>query len=941
MSEDEHTALINVSSPALSSSPRDSASHIQSVIQQRPAPPPPSPTLPRTRHPPPPPPCKNSAFPRSPPPLPPRQAPPLARIPPPPPPPRPKPSPTRLPPPIPPRILPSRESTPLQYTAPQPAQTSGSNGSATCNTPRSQLGSSNQASNISHRALPSSSVSPHCLDTPRPTGVLSSTAHSSSSLIHHALVATPIPLHADALPVALSDRPLDSRPLPTEPPTNEPQSPPTPQYLTLPPPVNSYLPHLLERRAPNQTQDAALSVSRPHDIPPMASIPTHIDPPHLRSSQRQRPTVMPLPVGVNHPTGPQMFALPPPSSMVQTPSSSLLPHSHEPRMFDNAHDMVLNCPQFINNAQFNSVAPAGSGLKTLYEHSMPDAFHDSAARFPPARCHLETRKEYIDRICNQWAFGKLDHENPVMWLHGPFGVGKTAVAQSSAEALKAIHKLIATLFFSRSDKNRSDPRRVFTSLAYQIATVCDLFAALVDVRIRKDPSITTKSLSIQFEELIATPLKQIQDAAANGLEGRIVIIDGLDECRGTVEQCEIIRIIAASARDLTTPFRWFVTSRPEDPIIRAMDSRSILPIVHRIELPVSREIDHEILIFLTDEFTKIRESHGLPDSWPSDEVLALIVKRGAGLWIYVSTIVRFIKDENSFGPEDQLRIVLEFLEEVSTKLESNNPLAEMDFFYTLIMQRIPSNILETVQRIVLLNSSWGFDPVGLLRVLGLSISQLRQCCSSIRSVMELQSSAPELWEWRLHFYHASFVDFLTNYNRSGEFYIHGEFLNKFRRELLDWLHSVISTTTNSSNFIFPTGITLPSHTERDAHYSFRLVAFWELCFVPNCPIDTLTATSMSNLPFQKMLTLLSESFGITCKELEHLKWNFPIEFQDKIVRREKCPTPQCPRTGLVWILGHGDNEAIVITYDDGDMGLWNNQNPPPGICPCNYWGDEK
>ncbi|KAJ3560406.1 hypothetical protein NP233_g10859 [Leucocoprinus birnbaumii] len=525
--------------------------------------------------------------------------------------------------------------------------------------------------------------------------------------------------------------------------------------------------------------------------------PADIGPLRTNSSHHQSSTATSLPIGVNHPTEPQMLALRHPSSTVQTPSPSYVPQSREPRMFDHAHDLIFNHAHFINNAQFNSVAPAGSGLKTLYEHSMPDAFHNSAARFPPARCHLQTRRDYIDRICNQWALGKLDPEKFVMWLRGPFGIGKTAVAQSSAEELEAINKLLATLFFSRSNANRDDPRRVFPSLAYQITTVCESFAALVDARIRKDPSITQKSLLTQFKELIVGPLKEI-DTAESGLEGRVVIIDGLDECRGTTEQCEIIRIIAASARDHTTPFRWFITSRPEGPIIRTMYSPSISPFISRIELPVSREIDHEILVFLTDEFKKIRESHGLPESWPSEEVLALIVKHGAGLWIYVSVIVRFIKDENSFGPEDQLRIVLEFLGDVSNKLEANNPLAEMDFFYALIMQCIPLKIQKMVQKIILLSSSMRFNPIGVVRTLGLSVDQLRQCCLSIRSVMELQESTSDLCEWNFHFYHASFVDFLTDSKWSKEFCIHGEFLIQYRRELLEWLHFVIFHSTGNS-----------------------------------------------------------------------------------------------------------------------------------------------
>ncbi|KAF5344326.1 hypothetical protein D9756_011308, partial [Leucocoprinus leucothites] len=301
---------------------------------------------------------------------------------------------------------------------------------------------------------------------------------------------------------------------------------------------------------------------------------------------------------------------------------------------------------------------------------MPDAFYNSSARYPPPKCHLGTRNDYIALITD-WALGVSDRTEPILWMRGPFGIGKSAISQSCAEALVPGNKLAATLFFSRSNMGRSDPRRVFTSIAYQIATKSPSFHEIVDKRMLEDPALATASLSTQFDDLLIQPLRGL-DTTGNDLDGCVVIIDGLDECQGTAEQSEIVRIIATSAHNRTTPFRWFITSLPEDPITRTMNSAAVSPVCTRVELPVSRAIDHEILLFLVDEFKEIRDDHGLPESWPSEEVLALLVERGAGLWIYVATMVRFIKNENSYGPRDQLRIVLEFAKDVSTKVERDN-----------------------------------------------------------------------------------------------------------------------------------------------------------------------------------------------------------------------------------------------------------------------------
>ncbi|KAF5348814.1 hypothetical protein D9756_009869 [Leucocoprinus leucothites] len=514
-------------------------------------------------------------------------------------------------------------------------------------------------------------------------------------------------------------------------------------------------------------------------VPPASTIPT-LAPPH-GEPHNPASTLSPFPSPAP--------GLPPPTlstpSLSSTPSSQP-PHFHAREMFRDAKDFIVHNPQIINTSHEDS------GMKQLLGYSMPGAFHDSGARYPPPKCHLGTRNDYIDLITN-WALETSDRKEAILWMHGPFGIGKSAVAQSCAEALEAMNKLAAALFF-RSNSDRDDPQRVFTSIAYQVAIVCPPFREIVSERMIEHPALATKSLSKQFEDLLVQPLSQV-DIAGSGLNGRVVIIDGLDECRGTAEQCEIIKIIAASTHKRTTPFRWFITSRPEGPIIRTMSSPAVHPTRSRIELPVSRKIDHEILVYLTNEFKIIREDHGLPESWPSEEALALLVQRGAGLWIYVSAIVRFIKDENSLGPKDQLRIVLEFAKEVSAKVGLDNPLAEMDFFYTLIMQRVPLKIRITVQKILLIHSTMTRFPRVIATALCLSAEQLRRVCASIRSVMELQGS--DLKHMCIKFYHASFLDFMKDPQRSRELSIHGDFLIGCRRELLEWLHQVCSHRTGT------------------------------------------------------------------------------------------------------------------------------------------------
>ncbi|KAF5353274.1 hypothetical protein D9756_008139 [Leucocoprinus leucothites] len=248
-------------------------------------------------------------------------------------------------------------------------------------------------------------------------------------------------------------------------------------------------------------------------------------------------------------------------------------------------------------------------------------------------------------------------------------------------------------------------------------------------------------------------------------------------------------------------------------------------------------------------------------------------------------MVRFIQDENSYGPQDQLRIVVDFAKDVSAKVEVGNPLAEMDFFYTLIIQRIPLKLRATLRKILL----------------------FRHTCASIQSVMELQGS--DLDHMDINFYHASFLEFMRDPQRSKELCIHGDLLIGLRRELLAWLHESTVSLADSSHIVFPSDTILPEGRSHTSHYFYVLICFWELCKLLVHQLDPQTAMSLAELPFNKMLGLVDNGFRRPINALL-IRNNLPANLRDKVIRKGKCLIPGCTNTEEVWILGHGENESV-------------------------------
>lgn len=297
-------------------------------------------------------------------------------------------------------------------------------------------------------------------------------------------------------------------------------------------------------------------------------------------------------------------------------------------------------------------------MRTLLKASIPEAAYDSSARDSPPRCFPGTRRQYIQDITH-WALASShDTPLPVFWMRGPAGVGRSAVAQTCAEIVKEAGKLGATFFFSALNR-RDDPKRFFTTLAYQISTIFLPYREVLGEKIRDDETLVLKSLARQFEELIALPF---QELASNGkrLDERVIFIDGLDECMGAEAQCEIIETVVTSVRHRSAPFRWAFFSRPEPHIQAAFARNDAASLCLQKTLPVSRQADGEIETYLRSGFQDILRHHNLsiPHRWPSEEDLHILVAAAAGLFIYAASVLRFVGRDESSGPEEQLQAVL-------------------------------------------------------------------------------------------------------------------------------------------------------------------------------------------------------------------------------------------------------------------------------------------
>ncbi|TFK34304.1 hypothetical protein BDQ12DRAFT_689826 [Crucibulum laeve] len=97
-------------------------------------------------------------------------------------------------------------------------------------------------------------------------------------------------------------------------------------------------------------------------------------------------------------------------------------------MFQNSHHLAVHGGIFTNVMHGNSMR---RGIDILFENTSPGAVHNSAERFDPLKCHECTRKVVLKKLMD-WVRDPLKSRK-ILWLYGPAGAGKSAIARRIAE----------------------------------------------------------------------------------------------------------------------------------------------------------------------------------------------------------------------------------------------------------------------------------------------------------------------------------------------------------------------------------------------------------------------------------------------------------------------------------------------------------------------------
>jgi len=328
-----------------------------------------------------------------------------------------------------------------------------------------------------------------------------------------------------------------------------------------------------------------------------------------------------------------------------------------------------------------------SGLQILDRGCSHRAAHDSVEQAP--KCHPETRKTIVADIMS-W-IGDPSRPTRVLWFNGPAGAGKTAIAwQTLCKRCAAKKWLAGSFFFSRmAPLVRNDPANLFPTIAYQLSLAVPAIGKVIYEVVTEDPSLVSKTLKIQLQKLIMEPMQLVLNLPNQPV---VIIIDGLDECKGEGMQTHILRLLGSLFQHPIGGLSracFIVTSRPEPWIRDEFEIEPLSVITRPLFLGKTVEANDDIRTFFRAGFKEIHNSArhrstmwNIKKPWPSYRVLDDLVDKASGQFIYPATVLKFVDDPN-YRPTDLLDIITSI--PMVSSPSTLRPLATLDQLYSQIL----------------------------------------------------------------------------------------------------------------------------------------------------------------------------------------------------------------------------------------------------------------
>ena len=386
-------------------------------------------------------------------------------------------------------------------------------------------------------------------------------------------------------------------------------------------------------------------------------------------------------------------------------------------------------------------------------------------------CLEGTREELLKEITD-WINNVGEDAPRIFWLHGPAGTGKSSIAHTIANQFRELERLGSCFGFDRNRLAERRHEKVFSTIAKDLANRDRLLRRqLAGIVHDNDALKNTTDILQQWKELIAKPAVTLSEAIVGPI---VIVIDALDESGDTDSRRVLLRILGnaitnSRITDLPPNLRILLTSRPLPDIHAALSGVTHVRQKSMDSVP-SGSTNHDILRYVSDELSEVAFER------PSQEVFASLAASSGQVFEWARLACAYIRGDNT-------DTVLEPQERFNDIIDHSKPdhVPLLDKMYTFTLEAIfPKE--QTSRRVRGLER---FKSV-MAQILGtmepLSLDSLASMRCHFKDLADIKihrilapmaallsgatdSSVP------IRPLHASFTDFLTDRDRSHQFFI--------------------------------------------------------------------------------------------------------------------------------------------------------------------------
>ncbi|VDC02109.1 unnamed protein product [Peniophora sp. CBMAI 1063] len=285
-------------------------------------------------------------------------------------------------------------------------------------------------------------------------------------------------------------------------------------------------------------------------------------------------------------------------------------------------------------------------------------------------CTPGTRVMDLDHIMKWAVRTRYERTQPVFWLNGLAGQGKTTIAYTICERLERKREDISMVsLFCARQLDSHEEKLLVSTLAFELAECSASYASELRRALQQEHNLGDQILSVQMSKLLIGPWKRSAHARAE-FQPTILVIDAIDENDAGLEF--VYSLLSAMHAGQLPGLRAFFTSRPGPDLKSAFEGLG--------EKMVSIQTMNSALAFMWRDSLDIRlylqeELHTKLD----DATIGDVTRASAGLFLYASTVARLVKSKGKQRTRREQETRVRRLIEGATASQSKDSfIAEVD-----------------------------------------------------------------------------------------------------------------------------------------------------------------------------------------------------------------------------------------------------------------------